>query len=174
VLDAAAILVNLIWAGDQPELYHQCVSNVAKLKMQCERLGMPLMVEALLMRADGANGGYRTDGKDVTRSVSLVRQAVELGADVIKTDPPDDLDQFSRILQAAGEKPLLVRGGSLVSDSELLARTFAIMQAGAAGIVYGRNIYQRPNLEDMLRACNSIVHAGAGIAEAESFLQARV
>jgi hypothetical protein len=58
-LDAAALVVNLIWAPDQPEIYNQCVANISKLKSQCEQFGLPMMVEPLLMVADTKNGGYR-------------------------------------------------------------------------------------------------------------------
>lgn len=40
-LDAACVVVNLLLLPNQPELYHQCVQNVTKLKPQCERYGMP-------------------------------------------------------------------------------------------------------------------------------------
>ena len=53
----------------------------------------------------------------------LVRQAVELGADVIKADPTDDLDDYGRVIEAAGGVPVLVRGGGRASDEEILART---------------------------------------------------
>ena len=48
-LDAAAIVVNLLWASDQPDLHRQCTENVIRLKPQCERYGMPMMVEPLVM-----------------------------------------------------------------------------------------------------------------------------
>ena len=51
-----------------------------------------------------ARAGYGVDG-DVDRIVPLVRQAVELGADVIKADPTDDLDEYRRVVEAAGGVP---------------------------------------------------------------------
>ena len=97
---------------------------------------MPLMVEPLVMK-----NGYGVDG-DVEKIVPLVRQAVELGADVIKADPTDDLDDYHRVVQAASGVPVLVRGGGRVSDEEVLAAREAVMAQGAAGIVYGRNVIQ--------------------------------
>ena len=44
-LDAAAIVLNLFYAPDKTELYRQCLANIAALKPECERYGMPLMIE---------------------------------------------------------------------------------------------------------------------------------
>ena len=66
------------------------------------------MVEPLAMRRDAAP--YGVDG-DLAKIVPLVRQAVELGADVIKCDPTDDPDDFHRVVEVAGGRPVLVRGG---------------------------------------------------------------
>ena len=64
------------------------------------------MVEPLVMK----RRGYGVDG-DVEKIVPLVRQATELGADVIKADPTDDLSDYHRVIEAAGGRPVLVRGG---------------------------------------------------------------
>jgi DhnA family fructose-bisphosphate aldolase class Ia len=168
-LDAAALVVNLLWTANQPALHRQCVANISKLKPECERLGMPMMVEPLLMIPDEKTGGYKFD-PNLSRYATLVRQAVELGADVVKADPSENLDEYDVILESASGKPVLVRGGSRISDKELLIRTYALIERGAAGVVYGRNIYQHPRPEKMLRACNAIVHENASVAQAEAIL----
>ena len=151
-LDAACVVVNLLLLPDQPDLHRQCVRNVSALKAACTPVGMPLMVEPLVMK-----DGYGVDG-DVEKIVPLVRQATELGADVIKADPTDDLADYHRVVQAAGGVPVLVRGGGRVSDEEVLARTRTVMEQGAAGIVYGRNVIQHPDPAGMTRALMDVVH----------------
>ena len=54
---------------------------------------------------------------------------------------------------------MLVRGGGRVSDEEVLARTRALMEQGAAGIVYGRNVIQHADPAGMTRALMDVVHA---------------
>ena len=81
---------------------------------------MPLMVEPLAFER-GGGGGYQSSG-DVDRIMGLVRQAVELGADVIKADPTDDISEYHRVVQVA-RVPLLLRGGGRVTDEEILERT---------------------------------------------------
>ena len=62
------------------------------------------MVEPLAFER-GRGGGYESSG-DVDRICGLVRQAVELGADVIKADPTDDLSDYHRVVTVA-RVPLL-------------------------------------------------------------------
>ena len=73
-----------------------------------------------------------------------MRQAVELGADVIKADPTDDdrrtTTAWCRRQRAAGARARRRQG----PDDELLRRTRTLMAQGASGIVYGRNVIQHP------------------------------
>ncbi|MGL4312211.1 MAG: class I fructose-bisphosphate aldolase [Paracoccaceae bacterium] len=158
VLDAACVVVNLLMLPDQPEVYRACVRNVNALKRECEMMGMPLMVEPLVMQ-DNAKGGYMVDG-DITKILPLVRQAAELGADIIKADPCENVAEYHRVIEIAQGLPVLVRGGGRVSDAEILNRTAELMKQGARGIVYGRNVIQHPNPGGMTRALMAVVHDG--------------
>jgi DhnA family fructose-bisphosphate aldolase class Ia len=164
-LDAACVVVNLFQIPGEPEVHHQCVANISRLKPPCEHFGMPLMVEPLVMRANNDAGGYMVDG-DVRKIVSLVRQAVELGADIIKADPCDNVEEYHRVVQAAASCPVLPRGGGRVPVAEVLNRTKALIGQGAAGIVYGRNIIQHDNPRGMTQALMAIVHDNASVEAA--------
>ena len=170
-LDAACVVVNVFLLPDAPELHRQCIRNVSALRAACDPVGMPLMVEPLVMKPGQA--GYGVDG-DVEKIVPLVRQAVELGADVVKADPTDDLADYPRVLEVAAGRPVLVRGGGRVPDEEILRRTEEIMRQGAAGIVYGRNVIQHEDPAGMTQALTAVVHEGASAEEALGLLHARV
>jgi len=159
VLDAACVVVNLLRLPDQPELHGQCVRNIAQLKPVCERYGMPLMVEPLVMQANEKKGGYMVDG-DIDKILPLVRQACELGADIIKADPCDNISEYHRVIEIAG-RPVLPRGGGRAPEMEILQRTYDLMKQGANGIVYGRNIIQHENPPLMTHALMEIVHNNA-------------
>ncbi len=146
----------LLLLPDQPELYRACVRNVNALKRDCEVMGMPLMVEPLVMQ-DNARGGYMVDG-NIDLILPLVRQAAELGADIIKADPTTHVQDYHRVIEVAQGVPVLVRGGGRVSDAEILTRTADLMAQGARGIVYGRNVIQHPNPGGMTRALMAVVH----------------
>lgn len=168
-LDAACVVVNLLSLPDQPEVYRACIRNINALKHVCDLASMPLMVEPLVMQ-DNSKGGYMVDG-DLEQILPLVRQAVELGADIIKADPCDDVSQYHKIIEIAQDIPVLVRGGGKVSDQEILTRTKALMEQGARGIVYGRNVIHHEKPAAMTRALMAIVHDNASVAQALEMVQ---
>ena len=164
-LDATCVVVNLFQIPGQPEVTDQCIQNITRLKADCERFAMPLMVEPLVFRPNAEAGGYMVDG-DLEKIMPLVRQGVELGADIIKADPTDDVSLYHRVVEIAGRIPVLVRGGGKAPDAEILRRTEELIKQGAAGIVYGRNVIQHANPRGMTQALMAIVHEGMGAVEA--------
>jgi class I fructose-bisphosphate aldolase len=164
-VDAACVCVNLFQIPGAPEVHQQCVENILRLKPQADYYGMPMMIEPLVFQPNEKAGGYMVDG-DVVKISHLVRQAVELGADIIKGDPTDDVTLYHQVVETAGGIPVLVRGGGRVSDREILVRTQGLLEQGASGIVYGRNIIQHPNPKGITRALMAMVHDGAGVDEA--------
>jgi DhnA family fructose-bisphosphate aldolase class Ia len=171
-LDAVCVVVNLFSIPDQPEAADQCIRNILRIKPDCERFGMPLMIEPLVFQANAKAGGYMVDG-DPAKILPLVRQAVELGADIIKADPTQDVSMYNQVVCIAGRVPVLVRGGGKASDQEILTRTEALMKQGVAGIVYGRNIIQHQNPAGMTRALMALVHNNATAQQASKFLEAK-
>jgi DhnA family fructose-bisphosphate aldolase class Ia len=131
---------------------------------------MPLMIEPLVFQPNARAGGYMVDG-DPSKIIPLVRQAVELGADIIKADPTDDLSIYAKVVGIAGGVPVLVRGGGKAPEAEILRRTATLLAQGASGIVYGRNIIQHPSPAKITRALMAIVHDGATPEAAMAFLK---
>lgn len=165
MLDAACVVVNLLLLPAQPELHEQCIENICRLKPECDLYGMPLMIEPLVMQENSKAGGYMVDG-DIDKILPLVRQAVELGADIIKADPTDDVSEYHRVIEVACGVPVLVRGGGRAPDQEIVKRTFDLMRQGASGIVYGRNVIQHDRPAAMTRALMGIVHNDFSVADA--------
>ena len=170
-LDAVAVCVNLLQLPGRPEVRRDCIGNILALRTEATRYGIPLMIEPLVMR-EGAEGGYLVDG-DADKIVTLVRQARELGADLIKADPTDRADEYHRVVEVAGDIPVLVRGGGRAPDEDLLRRTEIVLEQGARGIVYGRNIIQHPDPQGITAALMSVLHAGVSAAEAYDTLRSR-
>jgi len=169
-LDATCVVVNLFRIPGQPEVTDQCIQNILRIKPECDRYAMPLMIEPLVFQPNNKAGGYMVDG-DLDKILPLVRQACELGADIIKADPTDEVSVYRRVVEIAGRIPVLVRGGGKASDEEILTRTEALMKQGAAGIVYGRNIIQHANPAGMTRALMALVHDGATASGAAALLK---
>ena len=169
-LDAVCVVVNLFRIPEQPEVADQCLQNILRLKPECDRYAMPLMIEPLVFQPNQKAGGYMVDG-DLDKILPLVRQAVELGADIIKAEPTDDASAYHEVVEIAGSVPVLVRGGGKAPDTEILERTEKLIQQGAAGIVYGRNIIQHADPAGMTRALMAVVHQGATAKEAAKYIQ---
>ena len=163
-LDAAAVVVNLYQIPDEPAIFRQCVENIGRLRHACDRYGMPLMIEPLVMAAAGQGPAYGSLG-DVRQIVPLVRLARELGADIIKADPTENADDFHRVVEAA-RCPTLVRGGGKGELGKVLEKSAALMAQGAAGMVYGRNVYQHDNPSRVVKALMAIIHQGVSGDEA--------
>jgi DhnA family fructose-bisphosphate aldolase class Ia len=167
-LDAVCVVVNLFGITGQPEVQDHCIQNILELKPACDRYGMPLMIEPLVFKSNSESGGYMVDG-DLEKILPLVRQATELGADVIKADPTDHVTDYRHVVEVA-RVPVLVRGGGKADDLGVLRRTAEIMSEGVRGLVYGRNIIQHPNPAGMTRALMDIVHSGVSAEEAARHL----
>ena len=168
-LDAVCVCVNLFIIPNQADIHRQCVANINQIKPIADRYGMPLMVEPLVMQDNAIAGGYMVDG-DVNKIKALVRQAVELGADIIKADPSENVQDYHQVIEVAGRIPVLVRGGGKVSDEEIFKRTEELMKQGAKGIVYGRNVIHHNNPNAMTKALMAIVHSDATANQALEIL----
>jgi fructose-bisphosphate aldolase, class I len=167
-LDAACVIANLQDVPGQPSLRETCVQNIMRLRGACSRAEMPLMVEPVPMAPK--TGGYDVH-RDAERLRGLVRQATELGADLVKCDPLPGRDDFARVVRAA-RVPVLVRGGGRIDDRDLLQITADVLAAGAAGLVYGRNVIQHEDPVAMTRALAALVHHGATARDALAQLSA--
>lgn len=168
-LDAACVVVNLFSIPGHAEVTDHCIQNILQLKVQCDNNAMPLMIEPLVFAHDQAKGGYGVDG-NIHKIIPLVRQAVELGADIIKADPSENISDYHKVIETAGAIPVLVRGGGRASDEEVLQRTWEVMQQGAKGIVYGRNVIQHKNPSGITKALMAIVHKKAKPADVAHWL----
>jgi class I fructose-bisphosphate aldolase len=157
--DAACVVCNLLLMPGQPDLHRQTVLNAGRLRAVCDRFGMPLMIEPLVLKANESKGGYQVNG-DKKLIVPLVRQARELGADVIKADPTDHPEDYHEVVQAA-RCPILVRGGGKKPIETVFREAHAFLRQGAHGLVYGRNVYQHPNPARIVAAFMAMIHADA-------------
>ncbi len=169
LMDAACVVVNLFMLPDEPDLFRQCVQNISRVRADCEKYGMPLMIEPLVMQPVTERGGYMVDG-DAEKIVTLTRLAREMGADIVKADPTTNPEDFHRVIEAA-RCPVLVRGGGKEDLSAVFAKSAALMRQGAMGMVYGRNIYQHAKPSAVVCGLMAIIHEDASGEEAFAVYQ---
>jgi fructose-bisphosphate aldolase, class I len=132
------------------------------VRTQAERFGMPVILWAY---PRGESVGKR-GGKESLYAVDYAaRVALELGADIVKLNYPVGSEKdkespapyntlglspdaaFRKVVESAGRALVLVSGGEKVGDAELLLKVRSSMDAGATGIIFGRNLWQRPYSE---------------------------
>lgn len=143
------------------------IQNCADLISDSLEVDIPVILEAL------PYGLGQPDKYTVENIGFTVRLAAELGADVIKTAYPVNgtVEHFRRIIETS-YVPVIVLGGAPMSNElDLLCLAYNSMQAGAAGIAIGRNVWQYQNPALMARSLAAIVHDGARVEEALSLLK---
>jgi class I fructose-bisphosphate aldolase len=138
-----------------PEQAADC-TQLHEVRRDAQRFGMPLIVWAY-PRGEAID---RKGGKDSFYAVHYAaRVASELGADVVKVNFPrpekqsevpevyaaefGTLQAMEAVVQTAGRTLVLVSGGSKAGDQAMLDKAQESMAAGATGLIFGRNVWQR-------------------------------
>jgi DhnA family fructose-bisphosphate aldolase class Ia len=154
------------------------LEKVGQVATEGRRWGLPVIAEMLSERMlsnhrDFAGNGTSVLPPEVVDDVEMAcRMGVELGADAIKTRYPGDPERFRKTVVSTG-RPVLVAGGPL-RDGSLLATLSLVdecLQAGAAGVIFGRRIWQQRDPASALRAVCAMVHEDATVEEALEMIQ---
>ncbi|HOJ44070.1 MAG TPA: hypothetical protein PK800_08095, partial [Syntrophorhabdaceae bacterium] len=147
------------------------IKQFSKIRKEAHSNGLPVIVWSYPRGKDINEKG----GKDSLYAVEYAaRTASELGADMIKLNIPSikknpdipapyrDLDitledAVKRVVAAACGVPVIFAGGGMISDEELLEKVRICLKSGASGLIFGRNIWQRP-LDKALELTDKIKH----------------
>jgi DhnA family fructose-bisphosphate aldolase class Ia len=150
-IGADAVVVYVALAGDnEPE----AITYVSKIGETCELLGMPFIAEAEYPNAyQSLKTMQGALGADYLKRNA--RLCAELGADIVKVNWSGDQKSFAEIVRAC-DRPVVLAGGSLISDAELLTRMQQVRDVGAIGCSVGRNIFQHQNPEAMTAAISRV------------------
>jgi class I fructose-bisphosphate aldolase len=133
-----------------------------QVRADAARLGMPLIVwsyprGAAITAKGGTDSFYAVDYAS--------RVASEIGADMVKVNFPraqkrlgvrpeydklfTDTEAISAVVRSANRSLLLVSGGEKLGDETMLEKAQLSMDAGATGLIFGRNVWQRTHLESL-------------------------
>lgn len=137
-----------------------------KVKADADRYGMPIIMWAYPRGAavdskGGRDSLYATD--------YAARVASELGADLVKINVPADdsktkslqpkpydsmnlsyEERVRKVIHTAGKTLVLFSGGGKIDDDQILHKAQVCLEEGAAGLIFGRNLWQR-EWDDALR-----------------------
>jgi putative autoinducer-2 (AI-2) aldolase len=154
-LNAAAVTLS-IFVGAEGE--RTSLTNLAQLVDHGERYGVPVLAVTAV-------------GKEMTRDARYLglatRIAAEIGAHMVKTYYCDGFDRVVRDTPV----PVVIAGGKKIAEREAIELAHRAIQAGAAGVDMGRNIFQSDCPVGMIRAVRDVVHGGATVREAFELYQ---
>ncbi len=88
------------------------------------------------------------------------RIGLEIGADMVKVWYPGSLESVQQVVKAAGATKVVISGGKKESEEDFLATAKTVMQAGAAGMAVGRNIWQHENPLELTQKLKEIILKG--------------
>jgi DhnA family fructose-bisphosphate aldolase class Ia len=148
---ADAVITFLVIGTGDAEFERGEIARNAKIARECERLGLPLIVESV---ARGPQVQNPCDPKWLTLHT---RMAAELGADLMKTEYSGDPESMRAVVGSC-PIPILVLGGSRSgSDADVLRVTRDIAKSGAAGVFFGRNVFQAANMPVLLQQIRTVL-----------------
>jgi DhnA family fructose-bisphosphate aldolase class Ia len=139
-IGADAVVAYVALAGDNEA---EAITYVSRIGETCEFKGMPFIAEA-----EYPNAYQSLD--EMTQALGVeylkrnARLCAELGADIVKVNWSGDPKSFGEIIRAC-DRPVVLAGGTLISDAELLTRMEQARAVGAVGCSVGRNVFQHKN-----------------------------
>lgn len=165
-LGADAVLTYLFVGLEDRAAEAQQMAMNAAVARACERWGMVCAIEPMARGKRAAGQWY-----DAEHIRMHTRIAAEYGADLIKTDYSGDPASYRRVVETC-PVPILVAGGPKTPTmADSLRMVEGLLEAGAAGIFFGRNIVQAPDPGRAMRAMANMIHQGWSAAEALRFLE---
>src|SRR5437016_7769434 len=140
---------------------HGSTMYFPRLATEADGCHIPVMAEAL---------PYGFEEHPAARAVEPVadacRMAAENGADIVKTFYTGECESFRKVIRSC-YVPLVVLGGpKTYGDREFLESIRGAMDAGAAGVVIGRNVWQAASPTGMTQALVALVHHDVGVDDA--------
>jgi DhnA family fructose-bisphosphate aldolase class Ia len=131
---------------------HVSLLRLAGLCTECERLGLPVMAEVV-------PGGFAKAVPWSAQNISRgARIAAEVGADMIKTMCPPDPLEMAAVVESCPVPVVGLGGPKLESEDDVVELARAVTKAGAAGIVFGRNVWGSPDPAGLLARLHDAVH----------------
>lgn len=162
-LGADAVMASFQLRTGDEKIDAENVDIFADFVAQKRKLGVPLFGEiypdAAIIKKAGVMHDYVQD---------CCRIVAEQGADIIKTFYTGKM--FSRIVDST-PIPILVLGASKSPEIEALQKAYDAVNAGARGVVFGRNIFQSRNPGRFLEALIRVVKKGENPGKVSRELQ---
>jgi len=159
-----AVALNVYVGTENEDVLLRKLGGVADA---CRQWGMVLvgeMIPAHMLPSHYGQGVAGGTPEERAEHIAIAtRIGAEIGADIIKTNWSGSGASFQHVT-AHATRPVLMAGGTKAGDPrQFLQVARDALDAGAAGICAGRNVWERDNMERMLRALCALVHDDRGV-----------
>ena len=142
----------------------QMLEFLGSLANDCDSYGMPLLA---MMYPRGPTVKDENGFEYVSHAARI---GAELGADVVKTVYTGDVDSFRKLVRSCPVPVVLAGGARMKTDMDVLELAENSIKAGAAGLSFGRNVFQHDHPDAICKALASIVHQDATAKDAAKLL----
>jgi class I fructose-bisphosphate aldolase len=160
-LGADGVSATVYWGAPHED---KMLAQFTAIAAECEVFGMPLLNLAY------PRGPHMQKKEDVEIVRYAARAAAEVGADLIKTYYTGSGETFAEVVKACPVPVLMSGGAKAKTPLDFLKVVQIIMEAGAAGVVVGRNVFQHENPGAVIKAVMKVVHEGADAERASKGL----
>ena len=157
--DAVSVHVN-VGAQDEDKM----LSNLGKVAEECDLFGMPLLA---MMYPRGPKI-QNEHAPDVVAHAARI--GAELGADIIKANFTGNIDTFKGVIESCPVPVVIAGGPKCKTSEEILQTTKDALTAGAAGLSFGRNVFQHEHPTLIVKALSAIVHDKASVEQSLKIL----
>ncbi len=145
--DGVSIHIN-IGADEEPEMLQDAHTVIEASR----EWGVPLL--AMMYPR-----GKKIKDENAPEVVNIaVRVGAELGADIVKTNYTGDIDSFKYIVKGVNIPVIIAGGPKIDTIPELFQLVYDSIQAGGAGVAFGRNVFQAENPTKVVEGLSKIVH----------------
>lgn len=152
-LGAEAVITYMFVGHNDPAVENASFRANADVNQAARRLGLVHIIETM-----GARHALAPDIHDGDFVRFHARIGMEMGADIIKTDWPGSADALKDLTEQVPVPIMLAGGPKTNSDFETLELVATIVGAGAAGILFGRSIFQSDDPLRLMKACRAVIH----------------
>ena len=167
VEDAEALGVDgvctMVFMGSEVEM--ETLEVTSEISGELAGTSMTLMVEALPCPSERI-----PDPLDAKAMADACRLAFEHGADVLKTYATGSAESFRQVTANCPNPVLIAGGAKMDSERAVMQVVRDTLDAGAKGVVFGRNIWQNPAPAKVIKALRHLIHEDGSVDDALNLL----
>ncbi len=141
-------------------LEHQMFREFSKIQEEAHEYGLPTIVWIY------PRGPFIKNDLETDILAYAARVGLELGADCVKMKYNGDAEGYKWVIKSAGKTKVLVAGGEKTDPASLLKEVREVMQAGAAGLAIGRNVWQHEKPLAITNALKAIIFGKKKVEDA--------